>query len=144
MKTKTIAATITETFFDGTIFVNDSGERLETLCDEQSSFELRYGYDTIYIFSDSSAVAVTENAWDLVVDAEENGVYRSCDEYGKIIPSGWVFQRGEECAYCGHMVPELHIPEIDDDAEWKRLASSHDKSCEWISTRAHSVYNENE
>lgn len=137
METKTHAATIAQTFFDGAIFVNDSGEHLETLCADHSSFKLRYGCDTIYIFSDGSAVAVTETAWDLVIDTEENGIYRSCDDYGKIIPSGWIFQRGTECAYCGHIVPELHIPESDDDAGWKNLASSHDKSCEWISTRAH-------
>lgn len=45
-----------------------------------------------------------------------------------------------DCGYCNAYIsaPAFEaVPEIDDDAEWERLATLHAEGCDWIETRAH-------
>lgn len=47
------------------------------------------------------------------------------------------------CAYCNRDVPdEEYVPSSADSEEWERLATWHGASCEWVSTRAHRVFEE--
>jgi hypothetical protein len=43
----------------------------------------------------------------------------------------------DECVYCGTIVPEVDVPEVDDEEAWEGLACFHAPGCEWVLTRAH-------
>lgn len=51
---------------------------------------------------------------------------------------------GTHCFYC-HLDMDTDgelVPEVDDEAEWTRLAAQHHLDCEWIQSRAHRRENE--
>jgi hypothetical protein len=81
---------------------------------------------------------------------------RSLGERGEIVLSGESFVLTErlgarhvpraattECAYCARDVADhTHEPPpaVDDDEAWTTLAAEHAPDCEWITTRAHRVF----
>lgn len=42
------------------------------------------------------------------------------------------------CAYCDHAVTEhATVPALDDGDAWATIATEHADDCEWVTTRAH-------
>lgn len=49
----------------------------------------------------------------------------------------------ERCLYCDAILGDATtVPNIKDDEGWAELAEAHFAGCEWITTRAHRVFEE--